>query len=232
MCLQELCRGVAAGDYSCCTADDTFADGWCRDGGSASHPAFTAICEPRSDAFGWSNFVLGDDGDAVPADTGNWQAGSELVPFCDVLGAQQRRWLQWQLYNAPASVNIVVAPGGLLGNPSSDAGNAEGGCTGTEWDCYRPAQVNLLHTLSNATGCTVVLSGAPSTVATAGVSAGTSRARAGSCCMERFERSNAWRQLHLLAHVRCKVRRKLTLFGYICNTIISEIQSNAVQPVL
>ena len=151
---------MAAGDNACCAADDTFAQGWCQKASSVSSPHFTAICEPRSSEFGWSNFGVDSDGDAVPADTSRWHDFDELVPFCDVLGAQQRRWLQWQLHNTPASVNIVVAPSGLLGNPASSAGNAQAGCTGTEWDCYRPAQVNLLHTLSNATGCTIVLSGA------------------------------------------------------------------------
>lgn len=32
-------------------------------------------------------------------------------------------------------------------------------CSGDDWECYKPAQLQLLHLLSTAPGCVVVLTG-------------------------------------------------------------------------
>lgn len=66
------------------------------------------------------------------------------------------------LDESTALVKIVVAPSGLIGNPmapNNAANSFTGACNGNEWDCFRPAQVNLIHKLANSTGCVIVLSG-------------------------------------------------------------------------
>ena len=155
--VQAFCEAHAAGTAVCCAADDTFASSWCTQATAAADPNFEAICDATSASFGAGNYHLdGHTGAVTPASPNNWAGFQEPAAFCDVLGAPQRTWLAHNLAVAGATVNLVVAPGGLLGNPA----RADGGCSGSEWDCYRPAQVQLLHTLANATGCTIVLSGA------------------------------------------------------------------------
>jgi len=75
----------------------------------------------------------------------------------------QRRWLQG-LLQSKSSVKLVVAPSGLLGNPSlaNTPVNDYAGSCANDWDCFPQAQISVLHMLSNATGCVIVLSGARS----------------------------------------------------------------------
>eukprot|EP00892_Ulva_mutabilis_P008453 jgi/Ulvmu1/5980/UM026_0104.1 len=156
----RLCQAYAADPATvpCCAADADAALAWCQATASLSHPAYTAICRPWTADFAANATSLVDGAPATP-DPADWRTlygdGGGGV-FCDVLGARQRTWLARALAASDARLNIVVAPGGLLGSPGADG---SGGCTGTEWDCYRPAQVNLLHTLANASACTIVLSG-------------------------------------------------------------------------
>jgi alkaline phosphatase D len=136
---------------------------WCQTSEARIHPAYSALCEPWDTNFGTQRYHISSSSTSpFIADPSNHLkhstvAGTALSePFCDILGARQRNWLTKSLSSSTALLNIVVAPGGLLGNPVTVGSR---GCTGSEWDCFRPAQVNLLHTLANATGCTVVLSG-------------------------------------------------------------------------
>lgn len=158
--LQRLCQEYQQdpASASCCATDDTVALAWCQATASRADPAYDSLCRPWSAAFAAGGAsVVG--GAARTADPSDWRTlpSNGGGAFCDVLGERQRAWLARSLAQSTARLNIVVAPGGLLGNPAA-AGS--GGCTGTEWDCYRPAQVNLLHTLANTTACTIILSGA------------------------------------------------------------------------
>lgn len=140
-----------------------FAEGWCLSSEAPTDPAYSSLCEPWDANFGSQRYHVSSlSSSPLQIDPSSHlkhavAAGAAVSePFCDVLGARQRSWLAKSLSSSKALLNIVVAPGGLLGNPVA---RGSGGCTGTEWDCFRPAQVNLLHTLANATGCTVILSG-------------------------------------------------------------------------
>ena len=57
-----------------------------------------------------------------------------------------------------APLRLLVSGSVVLGNHLHTAAlpqeNASSGCD--EWDCYRPAQMQLLHALARAPGCTVL----------------------------------------------------------------------------
>ena len=163
--MQSICQQYASDPEAtpCCEADDLFARGWCQSSDVQTDPAYTELCEPWDTNFGGQRYHISSlSSSPVAADPSNHLkhaagAGAAVSEaFCDVLGARQRSWLKKSLSSSTALLNIVVAPGGLLGNPEA---SGSGGCTGSEWDCFRPAQVNWLHTLANATGCTLILSG-------------------------------------------------------------------------
>jgi alkaline phosphatase D len=81
----------------------------------------------------------------------------------------QRTWLNKTLEEASASVMLVGSGSVLLGRPqnqnsASDDPPYTGYCSGDDWDCYRPAQQNLLGMLARrlrkeGTGCVVILTG-------------------------------------------------------------------------
>ena len=60
---------------------------------------------------------------------------------------------------------LLVASGSvLLGAPSRANGPRDeppytAYCSGDDWDCYRPAQQNLIAELARARGCVIVLTG-------------------------------------------------------------------------
>jgi alkaline phosphatase D len=118
---------------------------------------------------------------------GGWRRLIEggASPLCEVLGPSQRRWLrsvlglddggdssssgssskgqQQQRRQSQSSPLKLVASGSVLagslghGSPADGPGTECGG--GDELSCWHRAQVNLLHTLANASGCVVVLTG-------------------------------------------------------------------------
>jgi alkaline phosphatase D len=158
--MQAFCQAAAHGEAPCCSEDDKFVNGWCRQPGVESHPLYEAACMPHSRQFGHKNVGMNSEtGAATYANASDWRHFEENVPFCSVLGSLQQKWLTRTLQKSSAQLNLVVAPSGVLGNPLTQASGAGGGCSGIEWDCYPPAQVHLLHTLANATGCTIILSG-------------------------------------------------------------------------
>lgn len=183
--VQRICQEHRAdpASVSCCATDATVAQGWCQASSSLSHPAYASLCRAWSATYatGTAAVVDGAVRDADPADWRTLPPAGGSGAFCDVLGERQRAWLARGLGASNARLNIVVAPGGLLGNPAAEG---SGGCSGTEWDCYRPAQVNLLHTLANTTACTIILSGAASSamcMRVTGGATGTARYRRWSC---------------------------------------------------
>lgn len=61
-------------------------------------------------------------------------------------------------------MTLVASGSVLLGRPSAtnsptDVPPFSGICSGDDWDCYRPAQQNLLGMLARKEGCVVVLTG-------------------------------------------------------------------------
>lgn len=92
------------------------------------------------------------------------------------LPARTSHSLQWHIYvlfGIPKPVHTPPNPNQTKPNqPSNLSGSVLLGslgykdpatgheCSDDDWSCWRPAQVNLLHTLANATsGCVVVLTG-------------------------------------------------------------------------
>jgi alkaline phosphatase D len=76
----------------------------------------------------------------------------------------QRAWLKDVISASDAPVLLVASGSVVLGAPSrvnkpTDDPPYTGYCSGDDWDCYRPAQQNLLATLSTARGCVIILTG-------------------------------------------------------------------------
>jgi hypothetical protein len=153
--MQDLCDPASA---SCCSSDISIQDTWCRTV-DTNHKLYSNLCEPWSDRFGMHlpQFTI-QGGELLYVNGSEWIGDVGTSPFCDVLGARQRQWLSNNLRHSDALLNIVVAPGSLLGDPASLTSAARR-CGRYPWDCHQPAQVNLLHTLANATGCTLLLAG-------------------------------------------------------------------------
>lgn len=93
------------------------------------------------------------------------EQAEEDSSLCEVLGLQQRAWLDGALAASAAVVKVVVSGSVLFGSTPLEepaaANDWEGRCSGDDWDCYRPAQLSLLHSLQrHARGaCVVVLTG-------------------------------------------------------------------------
>lgn len=76
----------------------------------------------------------------------------------------QRAWLRERIAASTAPVLIVASGSVLLGAPSRKNGPHDDPpytsyCSGDDWDCYRPAQQNLIAELSRARGCVIVITG-------------------------------------------------------------------------
>ena len=77
---------------------------------------------------------------------------------------QQRQWLRAQVQAITAPVTLVASGSVLFGEPSRqntahDSPPFTGYCSGDNWDCYRPAQQNLIAQLARIHGCVVVITG-------------------------------------------------------------------------
>jgi alkaline phosphatase D len=82
---------------------------------------------------------------------------------------KQRDWLNTTLEESSAAIMLIGSGSVLLAHPervnsASDSPQYTGYCSGDDWDCYRPAQQNLLGMLARrlskeGTGCVVVLTG-------------------------------------------------------------------------
>lgn len=81
------------------------------------------------------------------------------------LGMQkQRQWLNDTIARGNAAVTLVASGSVLLGRPGAtnsrnDTPPFSEICSGDDWDCYRPAQQNLLGMLARKTGCVIVITG-------------------------------------------------------------------------
>ena len=172
---EDFLFGGEDGLGSCCTKDEEFFFGWCRRAAPAvrATQAFREACDPTDPAYGARNWRLGADGTTLelPDPSAGWVgATAGAAPFCDVLGRDQRQWLRESLAASATEgvrLNLVVSGSVLVDNaleaaePCAD-GDPDGPrcyCTTDNFDCYRPAQINLLHTLARAPGCTLVLTG-------------------------------------------------------------------------
>ena len=74
---------------------------------------------------------------------------------------EQRLWLRDQIATITAPVTIVASGSVLFGAPSqaNEPPKYNGYCSGDDWDCYRPAQQNLIAELARIPGCVIVITG-------------------------------------------------------------------------
>ncbi|EFJ47581.1 hypothetical protein VOLCADRAFT_91850 [Volvox carteri f. nagariensis] len=175
----------ATGRGSCCSKDQELA-AWCSLPSSRAHPLYGAACNVASSEWGRVPLVVGADNTSLVVLTGGgggrngsgsgsgWDelTGDQLAvlwprlvqardsPVCEVLGAAQRTWLYDHLTASSAPVHLLVSgsvPLGGVGYKDPDTGNV---CSGDDWNCWQPAQLNFLHSLANASsGCVVLLTG-------------------------------------------------------------------------
>lgn len=147
---------------SCCIADDLVANKWCLqpENKNTDNDFYNKVCNYTHPSFG-----LNLPGDwrtrlSLPQDTPS--------PFCELLGTEQRSWLQKQLQMKSGSPLRLIASGSvLISNPlplPCDAPFSQLPCPCSEdnWDCYRVAQKNLLYMITSNISpnrCSVVLTG-------------------------------------------------------------------------
>ncbi len=171
---KDFLLGGSLGRGSCCDKDEKIFFGWCALNSSKASEYYRDACDVTYEHFGMRALVLSKDGSTLSVPTGH-----ELVDvqqestFCEVLGKTQRRWLRRAVKQSTAPLKLFVSSSVLLHNPSpydcgvtgesgSNSANNSVTCTcgGDNMDCYRTAQLELLHLLSsNSVGCAVVLTG-------------------------------------------------------------------------
>lgn len=133
-------------------------------------PVRHELCDPTSAAFGQRLLLLDTDNTTVlPLSDDLWtnrqqQLSRRLLeatssPICEVLGLQQRQWLQQTLQSSTAALNIIASGSVLAGSVGWREGQYSNACSGDDLGCWQRAQVNLLHTIANASGCSVVITG-------------------------------------------------------------------------
>ncbi|CAM6118223.1 unnamed protein product [Calypogeia fissa] len=164
---EDFLHGGDLGMGSCCSKDDEIFYGWCLQENNKENILYPEACDPSSHLFGSRSFVVDSDGQLVEASGSDVVDGRGESPFCEVLGKDQRLWLQESLALSNAPVKLVVSSSVLLGNPKPQMCENEGTvrtnmtclCTGDDWECYKPAQLHLLHLLSRTSGCVAILTG-------------------------------------------------------------------------
>lgn len=166
---EDFLRGGAGGRGSCCGKDEEFYFGWCREPAARRDPLWVEACDPAHAAFGRRNFRLRGGRLAPPDLDGGMDDSAAGSAFCEVLGRNQRHWLQEALGASTAPLQLIVSGSVLVadavevdcpygardtfGNPVKCV------CDSDDFDCYRPAQINLMHTIANSSTCAVVLTG-------------------------------------------------------------------------
>lgn len=170
-CVDFLLGGGLGQGGSCCSKDDEWSV-WCSKMARlhVHQPVRHELCDPTSAAFGQRLLLLDTDNTTVlPLSDDLWtnrqqQLSRRLLeatssPICEVLGLQQRQWLQQTLQNSTAALNIIASGSVLAGSVGWREGQYSNACSGDDLGCWQRAQVNLLHTIANASGCSVVITG-------------------------------------------------------------------------
>ncbi|KAJ7525401.1 hypothetical protein O6H91_17G049000 [Diphasiastrum complanatum] len=159
--------GGESGKGSCCDKDEIFLYGWCLQESSKANPYWSEVCNPASSSFGKNRFKLEVSGHLMKIAETDESSGHDGSSFCEVLGQDQRLWLEEQLLNSDAPLKLLVSSSVILGNPlghpcedvSPVARTTKCVCSGDDWECYKPSQINLLQLVSRARGCVVILTG-------------------------------------------------------------------------
>eukprot|EP00903_Cladosiphon_okamuranus_P013391 g12479.t1 len=159
----DFLRGGHGGNGSCCRNDERIFFGWCHEPSSRDSPFWEEACDPSSREFGKRWLVFDEEANDLRLPDGTEEVDSQDSPFCEVLGREQRAWLQRELDQSTASLRLIVSGSVVLGRPGNDThellDGVLGQCSNDDWDCYRPAQQNLLSQVSKAPGCSVILTG-------------------------------------------------------------------------
>lgn len=169
---QDFLHGGALQKGTCCRKDEEIFFGWCNRNTSIANPLFPYACDVTSELFGMKSLRLDDrTGELVEkvssTDAIDWAQES---PFCEVLGRTQRKWLRKVVQESTAPLQVFVSGSVLVYNPTQsvcgeyvqDSKPPEEvmcRCGGDNMDCFRVAQLELLHTISTSHGCAVVLTG-------------------------------------------------------------------------
>lgn len=166
---KDLIKGNRAKERggSCCDKDQKLFFGWCKDKKNKKHQMWKEACDPSFFAFGARAFKVNKKGGIEETESAT-EADPIESPFCEILGRQQREWLEASLHKSKAPLKLIVSPSPVLANPLpvpcwgpiknvTRGGNCT--CSGEDWECFKPAQLHLLHMLGRAPGCIVILTG-------------------------------------------------------------------------
>lgn len=169
MWCKDFLEGGADGTGSCCKKDDLFWQGWCKLLHNRANPLWDQICNPKSSVYGFidANMIDNNTNEAFSwSITDHMDATSDSSVLCEILGPQQRRWLKHELENSGSALKLVVSGSPLISNPTefvcSQARKKHPAAyckCYDDFDCFQPAQRNLLHMFTTAPGCVVVLTG-------------------------------------------------------------------------
>ncbi|CAM6129940.1 unnamed protein product [Calypogeia fissa] len=154
------------GRGACCKKDELIWGGWCKVDKNRDDDLWEAACDPKSKMYGSLDLAVDKEtGNPVRKSTGSSLSYDDGV-LCEVLGQEQRSWLQDELYLSKAPLKLIVSGSPVFNNPqdfvcaSAIKKRPAVSCSCyDDYDCFRPAQINLLHNLANARGCAVVLTG-------------------------------------------------------------------------
>lgn len=160
----DFLQGGKLHNGSCCKKDENVFYGWCLQPSNKVHPLWDSFCNPSSQNYGHHDSLsdIEEIGDIL-----NQVDEPSNSSFCEILGEQQRRWFEDALLGSEAPLKLVVSSSVVLGNPlkkscqdlGSVTNEAECPCLGDEWQCYKPAQLQLLNVLTRSSGCIVLLAG-------------------------------------------------------------------------
>ncbi|CAI5985314.1 unnamed protein product [Closterium sp. NIES-64] len=118
-CGDFLGREVPRNRWSCCDKDEKLFQAWCGHEAHRNHSLWEEACSPAHDAFGSQKISVRKKG----KDPALWDIYIEEQPephnsqYCEVLGRQQRLWLQDELHDSNAPIKVIVSPSPLFTNP-------------------------------------------------------------------------------------------------------------------
>lgn len=106
--------------WSCCDKDEKLFQAWCSHPIHRNHSLWEEACNPSHEAFGSQKISVRKKA----SDVGLWEVEVEDNPeaqnsqYCEVLGRQQRQWLQEELQDSVAPIKIIVSPSPVFANPN------------------------------------------------------------------------------------------------------------------
>jgi len=172
----DFLNGGDIGEGSCCKTDERIYWGWCLNEDNKENPLYQSSCNTSSPEYGTIpvkfRFNENFPDNATQGELEEHpRYDFDQSPMCEVLGVTQRKWFQEALWTSKAPVKLIVSPSVILGDPApqtcvrprgvekTNATKVDCYCSGDDWDCYQPAQRNLLYTLQQAEGCVITLTG-------------------------------------------------------------------------